>query len=88
LKAHLKIDNELLNLLAELAITEVFKRPGDLFGSAGLVFAGFGDHDIFPHMIEYQSSGMLDGTQVIAEISREAIDHTLPATLNAFAQLR
>ena len=37
-------------------------------------------------MIEYQSSGMLDGTQIIAEVSRAAADHTLPATLNAFAQ--
>jgi hypothetical protein len=73
-------------LFAELAIHEVFKRPGDLFGSAGLVFAGFGDHDIFPHMIEYLSNGMLEGTQVIAESSRGAIDHSLPATLNAFAQ--
>ncbi len=86
LKVYLKIDDEILNSLAELAINEVFKRPGDLFGSAGLVFAGFGDHDIFPHMIEYQSNGMLDGTQVIAETSRNAIDHSLPASLNAFAQ--
>jgi hypothetical protein len=58
LKVYLKIEDELLNSLADLAINEVFKRPGDLFGSAGLVFAGFGDHDIFPHMIEYQSNGM------------------------------
>jgi hypothetical protein len=86
LKVHLKIDDELQNSLSELAINEVFKRPGDLLGSAGLVFAGFGDHDIFPHMIEYQSNGMLEGTQVIAETSRGAIDHSLPATLNAFAQ--
>ena len=86
LKVYLKIDDELLSSLAELAINEVFKRPADLFGSAGLVFAGFGDHDIFPHMIEYQSNGMLEGTQVIAETLRNAIDHSLPASLNAFAQ--
>jgi hypothetical protein len=29
---------------------------------------------------------MLEGTQVISETSRGAIDHSLPATLNAFAQ--
>jgi hypothetical protein len=86
LKVYLKIDDELRQSLANVAINETFKRPGDLFGSAGLVFAGFGDHDIFPHMIEYQSNGMLNGTQVITEISRNAIDHSLPATLNAFAQ--
>ncbi len=72
--------------LAELSINEVFKRPSDLMSTAGLVFAGFGEHDIFPHMIEYRSSGMLDGIQVINEGQREAIDHSLPATLNAFAQ--
>jgi hypothetical protein len=86
LKVYLKVDDELQNSLAELAINEVFKRPGDLLGSAGLVFAGFGDHDIFPHMIEYRSNGMLEGTQVIEQVSRGAIDHSLPATLNAFAQ--
>jgi hypothetical protein len=86
LKIYLKIDDATRVSLAELAINEVFKRPGDLFGFAGLVFAGFGDHDIFPRMIEYRSNGMLEGTQVITDGSREAIDHSLPASLNAFAQ--
>ena len=72
--------------LAVLGITEVFKRPSELFGTAGLVFAGFGDHDIFPHMIEYRSSGMLEGIPVITEGQRETIDHNTPAALNAFAQ--
>jgi hypothetical protein len=80
------LDDDLRGALAELAINEVFKRPGDLFGLAGLVFAGFGDHDIFPHMIEYRSNGMLEGTQAIQEIKRSAIDHTVPASLDAFAQ--
>jgi hypothetical protein len=80
------IPEEDRDLLAELAIHELFKRPSELFGTAGLVFAGFGDHDIFPKVIEYRSSGMLDGTQIITEIDRAAVDHSLPATLNAFAQ--
>jgi len=87
LKVYLNgLDDDVRNALAELAVREVFKRPGDLFGSAGLVFAGFGDHDIFPHMIEYGSNGMLEGTQVIQESKRRAIDHTVPASLDAFAQ--
>lgn len=72
--------------LAEVSIKEVFKKPEDLFGAAGLVFAGYGEHDIFPHMIEYRSFGMLGGTQVVSETHRESIEHSLPATLNAFAQ--
>jgi hypothetical protein len=82
----LNVDDEVQSALAEVAISEVFTRPADLFGSAGLIFAGFGDHDIFPHLIEYQSSGMLEGTQVIQETRRSAIDHSLPASLHAFAQ--
>jgi hypothetical protein len=37
-------------------------------------------------MIEFRSSGMIDGTQVIGEMDRASVDHGLPATLNAFAQ--
>jgi hypothetical protein len=59
------LPQDLRKTLAALSIREVFKRPAELFSSAGLVFAGFGDHDIFPHMIEYRSAGMLEGTQVI-----------------------
>lgn len=33
---------------AELGILEVFKDPGQQLGTTGLVFAGYGDHDIFP----------------------------------------
>src|ERR1700730_16114772 len=82
----LELPHDLCQALADYAVNQVVKRPGDFLGTAGLVFAGFGDHDISPHRIEYQSSGMLDGTQIIAEVSRAAADHTLPATLNAFAQ--
>src|SRR5438094_1967777 len=60
---------------ARVAMLDVFRRPAEFFGTAGLVFAGYGDHDVFPRMIEYQSAGMLEGTQVIHEVRRETIDH-------------
>lgn len=72
--------------LAALALNEVFKRPEDFLGTAGLVFTGFGNNDIFPRMVEYRSSGMLGGRQIIDEVKREAIDPNTPAALNAFAQ--
>jgi hypothetical protein len=75
-----------LNNLAEMCIQDVFKRPEDHLGRTGIVFAGFGDHDIFPSMIEYSSSGMVAGKHVSSEVSKASIDHELPAWLSAFAQ--
>jgi hypothetical protein len=83
---YLPLSTQMRQSLASLAINEVFRRPAEFFSTAGLVLAGFGDHDIFPRMIEYRSSGMLEGTQVIEEVKREGIDHDTPAALNAFAQ--
>lgn len=75
-----------LSELAELGIRRVLLAPGDHFGTTGLVFAGYGDHDVFPAMLEYLSSGVLLGRHVAAEVSDMAIDHTRPAWIRAFAQ--
>ena len=40
--------------LAELGMQAIFKVPGEFVGTTGLVFAGFGDHEIFPAMVEYE----------------------------------
>jgi hypothetical protein len=75
-----------LDQLTNLGIAKVFRRP-DLNGNGtGLVFAGFGDNDIFPSMIEYQSYGMVVGCHISEETSRVPIDHNTPAWLSAFAQ--
>lgn len=75
-----------IGAFAELGILEVFKTPQEFMGTTGLVFAGFGDHDVFPAMIEYSSSGMVAGKHVAREVSRMAINHEVPAWLSAFAQ--
>ena len=72
--------------LAQLGILEVFKSPQEYMGTTGLIFAGFGDHDIFPAMIAYTSCGMIAGKHVSHEIARMALDHETPAWLSAFAQ--
>jgi hypothetical protein len=64
----------------------VFKLPGDFLGKTGIVFTGFGDHDIFPSMVEYTSSGLVAGKHVSVEKSKATIDHETPAWLSAFAQ--
>lgn len=72
--------------LAELGIHEVYRRPFKLFNAAGLVFAGFGDRDIFPTMLEHEASGILDGILVRKSGQTESVTHSVPASLNAFAQ--
>ncbi|MBE7196263.1 MAG: hypothetical protein INR70_00455 [Parafilimonas terrae] len=75
-----------LEELIDLAIEFVYKMPFSYLGNTGLVFAGFGDNDIFPSMHEYKSCGLLLGKHVAEEKSSSAIDHSLPAWLGAFAQ--
>jgi hypothetical protein len=72
--------------LAEVGIVEIFKNPKSFLATTGLVFAGFGDHDIFPAMISYRSYGMIGGQHVAQEETRISIDHQSPAWLSAFAQ--
>ncbi|TBY54503.1 hypothetical protein E0H59_13515 [Rhizobium leguminosarum bv. viciae] len=77
---------DIVDDLVLLGIEEVFKNPGDHFGTTGLVFAGFGDHDIFPTMVEYLSSGVIDNHSVHKRQNTTSIDHDTPAWLTAFAQ--
>jgi hypothetical protein len=71
---------------AELGILEVFKDPGKQMGATGLVFAGFGDHDIFPAFSEYRSCGIIAGKHVAVEVKQVAVTHDTPAWLDSFAQ--
>jgi len=75
-----------LGAFAELGMLEVFKDPGSHLGSTGLVFAGFGDHDIFPAFCEYISCGIVAGKHVAIESEKAAITHDMPARIVSFAQ--
>jgi hypothetical protein len=75
-----------MDAFADLGIVEVFKNPRAFMGATGLVFAGFGDHDVFPAMVAYRSYGMIAGKHVSHEETRMAIDYQTPAWLSAFAQ--
>jgi hypothetical protein len=71
---------------AELGMAEVFANPEREMGATGLVFAGFGDHDVFPAFAEYKSCGILCGKHVANEVKRVSITHDIPAWLDSFAQ--
>lgn len=72
--------------LATLGILEIFKRPEKHLSTTGLVFAGFGDHEIFPTYTEFKSCGVILRTHVAIGASEFTITHDVPAQLASFAQ--
>lgn len=79
-------DGANLEALAELGVLEVLKSPQEFLGKTGLVFAGFGEDDIFPSMVEYHSCGIIRNRHVARLNETVRIDHAQPAWLSAFAQ--
>lgn len=72
--------------IAANGIDEMLKAAPAFIGCTGLVFAGFGDRDPFPTMIQYQCSGIIAGTLAAWEEKQASIDHAKPAWISAFAQ--
>ncbi len=72
--------------LAQVGLKEVFKRPENWLAKTGLVFAGFGDHDVFPKCIEYNSYGIISSRHIAVEGEKDVINHMLPASIRGFAQ--
>ncbi|KQT01808.1 hypothetical protein [Rhizobium sp. Leaf386] len=72
--------------LARAAIMEVICDPGFYLDTTGLVFAGFGDHEIFPGMVEYESQGLIGGKHIFQKKGAYNLDQHQPAFLKAFAQ--
>ncbi|MER8655271.1 hypothetical protein [Mesorhizobium sp. M0847] len=70
----------------ELAIARIFKQPDQHMSTGGLVFAGFGEHDIFPSMAHFTSCGLLAGKHVHLPGEAMKIDHETPAWMAPFAQ--
>ncbi|KIC23378.1 hypothetical protein RA23_15015 [Leisingera sp. ANG-S3] len=53
---------------------------------SGLIFAGFGDHSVFPELVSF-SQCKLWGTKFVASGKKvEKVTHDIPAVLSAFAQ--
>lgn len=75
-----------IELLAEVGMLEVFKRPAKHLNTTGLVFAGFGDHDIFPAYAEFECCGLICGKHVASSKDDFSVTHDVPAKLASFAQ--
>ena len=72
--------------IANFAIELSLKSPDHVFQMTGLVFAGFGDHEIFPSMIERRSFGIVHDFHLYLQVESRAISHGTSAVLSAFAQ--
>jgi len=75
-----------VGLLVKVGVSELFKQPDKHLNTTGLVFAGFGDHEIFPALTEYKSCGVFCGKHVALPTTEFAITHDVPARLFSFAQ--
>lgn len=80
------LDDADLALLARYSLLLVLKSPRSSLTTTGLVFAGYGDHQIFPEMVEYESQGIIAGTHVFQKMDQQIIDHENPTSISAFAQ--
>lgn len=75
-----------VSALANVGILEIFKQPQKHLNTTGLIFAGFGDHEIFPALTEVKSCGVVCGKHIMLPVSDFAITHDVPARLASFAQ--
>ncbi|SDK34317.1 hypothetical protein [Sediminibacillus albus] len=78
---------ERLNRLAYEAIKKDFFS----LGSSGLVMAGYGENEIFPHMLEYRLEGFIFGQMKYKKLREKKISYTNDkdagtASITAFAQ--
>lgn len=72
--------------LAETAVIEVLKNPSAYLSTTGLVFAGYGNIEVFPSAREYACAGMISGKVLVSAEAPAAVDHEVPAFLKAYAQ--
>ncbi len=75
-----------VDLAVQIALMDVMKSPNSFLSTTGIVFAGFGDKDVFPTTIEYQSCCYLSEDHAELKKNEVKIDHTSPARLLPFAQ--
>lgn len=75
-----------MNRAILFCVLSVLKNPKMFLDKTGLVFCGYGEHEIFPSIIEYTSCGIIMNRHVSDEISRNSINHDTHAHLGAFAQ--
>ncbi|WP_087974643.1 hypothetical protein [Oceanobacillus rekensis] len=85
-----ELPEELKDKLFELAF-EVTRKDYFSLGSTGIVIAGFGEHEIFPHLLNYRLEGFVLGELKYKKLKEKKISYTNDqkgetAVITAFAQ--
>jgi hypothetical protein len=80
------ITPNLLHDAVEFSMIKLFSDPWNYNNNTGIVIAGFGDHDIFPSLSEYEICGVISSTSLVREKYHEDVTHDKPTLLRAFAQ--
>ncbi|AIF45174.1 hypothetical protein [Virgibacillus sp. SK37] len=70
-----KTPDELNDLLNELAY-EVTKSDYYSLGSTGIVFCGYGEKEIFPHLLNYRLEGFVNGQLKYKKLKDKEISYT------------
>ncbi|MBD1223574.1 hypothetical protein QNH47_12965 [Virgibacillus halodenitrificans] len=70
-----KTPGELNALLSELAF-EVTKSDYFSLGSTGIVFCGYGEKEIFPHLLNYRLEGFVNGQLKYKKLKDKEISYT------------
>ena len=82
----LEISSETLREFADRIFHESLEKHGNDENYTGMIFAGFGDHSIFPEMVCFDRCEFW-GTKFSARDKEEnSVSHTQPAVINGFAQ--
>lgn len=85
-----ELPEELLDELYELAF-EATRKDYFSLGSTGIVLAGFGEREIFPHLLNYRLDGFVFGQLKYKKLKEKKISYTNDkkdgtAAITAFAQ--
>ena len=82
----LQINQNLLDGFAESLFLEALNKHGNDDNYTGMVFAGFGDHSVFPELVSYSRCEFW-GTRFSARKKTErSVSHSRPAVIEGFAQ--
>jgi hypothetical protein len=80
----LKLNAKLRERLLQITLDSWYKEP--LGGDTGVVFAGFGDDDMFPALVSYQIDGVLLNHPVFWKEREASLDQQHAAVIVPFAQ--
>ena len=79
------LNDEQIQILCEKSC-ELYDSSFERSGYVGIAVAGYGENEIYPHLIHLHISGMINSTLRYNEVENVEISETRPASIAPFAQ--